>query len=61
MMARRLLNAGAKLNEENQAGDTILHVAARRATPEMIKMFVKKGADPNKVHFFRFVFFITLC
>ena len=43
----RLLEAGAKINAQNQDGETALLVAARRGRKELVEFLIKWGADVN--------------
>ena len=44
---RLLLEAGADLNDANQAGDTALHGAAASASTSVIQLLADRGADLN--------------
>lgn len=43
----RLLNAGADVDAQSDAGDTALHMAAYQSDLEAVKMLLKHGADPD--------------
>lgn len=46
-VVRLLLNAGAKIDERNDSGETALIVAAKSGEPEIVRMLIKAGANVN--------------
>jgi ankyrin repeat protein len=42
-----LLNAGARLEQTNNNGDTALMEAAKRAVPDVVKLLIERGANVN--------------
>ncbi len=42
---KELLDAGAIIDERDSCGGTALHAAAGRASPELIRLLVERGAD----------------
>lgn len=42
-----LLAKGGKINDANQGGDTPLHGAAYRGSPELVEFLLKQGANPT--------------
>jgi len=42
-----LVSKGADVKTKNERGDTLLHLAMMRGSPEVVKFLVSKGADVN--------------
>ncbi len=42
-----LLNHGASVNAQDDKGDTVLLMAAERGSPELVKVLLRAGADPD--------------
>ena len=47
-IVRLLLDAGARVEEQNAAGDTALHLAARRGSYQAALFLVESGASFNQ-------------
>lgn len=47
MLMRDLLEGGAKVNEQDDCGETALHHAARWGRADEAKLLCERGADPN--------------
>ena len=45
---REALDRGASPNEQNDRGETALHVAALETKPDVVELLLKSGANPNK-------------
>ncbi|DBA87728.1 TPA: hypothetical protein ACH3X1_004730 [Trebouxia sp. C0004] len=45
-----LLSAGADLEAVDDEGQSPLHVAASRESPETLRLLLSQGADPNAVN-----------
>jgi ankyrin repeat protein len=46
-LAKFLLNKGAETDLQNNAGETVLHLAAAALNVEFLELLLKHGADPN--------------
>ena len=46
--AKRLIEAGADVNSEDQHGNSVLHIAAQNGRAGVIEDLILKGADVNK-------------
>ena len=45
--ARLLIDRGADLSIRSREGATVVHAAARKDLPELLKLFIEKGCDIN--------------
>lgn len=42
-----LLNTGLRVNDTDEQGNTLLHLALMRRNPRLVEFFIEKGADVN--------------